>query len=448
MNEAESDVQAKEPPAQPVERLLSLFGGAQALARALDLPVATVEEWRARGSIPRERSGALAEAAAAAGIDLEPEVLAAAVRAAPTIDADVAPPPPEPEPEPEPEPQTGREAPRWFGRLPSQLPAIVFGGLLVVAGFLLAMGTSSLWLGPPTDWADRLEELEEKAPPALEKLDASVTQLEQLQQQVALLQKQVQALPAGTDPGTLDNLSQQILAEVDRRLAAVPSGDAARLAALEDGLAQLGQKLDELARQQAQPQVSAAPAPAPAPAPAAPSPTPEPAADAAALAAAVTALARQVAAGAPYATELGALDALSTGRAELAAPLGVLGANANEGIATLEALRGQLADLAPAILRAAREREDGSVLDDMTADLSLLLGGRPVGDAKGDSVDARVARAELRLEEGDLAAALGELKGLPGAAAEVAQPWVDRAEARLASLAAVEQLQQVAASGN
>jgi hypothetical protein len=184
------------------------------------------------------------------------------------------------------------------------------------------------------------------------------------------------------------------------------------------------------------------------PVPAAPSPDPAPAADAAALAAAVTALSLQVAAGEPYATELGALDVLSADRAELKAPLGVLGANANEGIATLEALRSQLDALAPAILRAAREREDGSVLDDMAADLSLLLGGRPVGDAQGDSADARVARAELRLEEGDLAAALGELKGLTDAAAKVAQPWVDRAEARLASLAAVEQLQQVAASGN
>lgn len=443
MTEAESELQGKEPPAQPVERLLAAFGGAQALARRLDLPVATVEEWRARGSIPRDRMAAIAAAAERDGIALDRAVLAEALRAAPTIEAEpvqiAAPSAEGGKPQPEP--------PRWLGRLPAQVPLIVLGALLVVAGFLLAMGTSDLWLGPPTDWAGRVEKLEKSTAPALARLDEGAARLEQVEQQLAALQQQVAALPAGVGQAALDGLGKQIMAEVDRRLAAAPATDPARLAALESSLGQLTQKIDELSRQQTELQqaLAAAAAQATASEPTAPQPA-APAPDLAALAAAAGALLGRVVAGEPFAAELGSVETLAAGKAELAEPLVALSPHAADGVATLDELRVELNTLAPAILLAAREGAEGDVLDGLADDLSLLLGGRPVGDVEGDSADARVARAELRLEEGDLAAALTELQALDGAPATAAEPWIARAEARQAALAAAGRVQQLAQS--
>ena len=59
---------------------------------------------------------------------------------------------------------------------------------------------------------------------------------------------------------------------------------------------------------------------------------------------------------------------------------------------------------------------------------------RPVGaDAEGDHAAARVARAEARLADGDLAGAVAELEGLEGAPAAAAAPWLEQARTRLAA---------------
>jgi hypothetical protein len=58
---------------------------------------------------------------------------------------------------------------------------------------------------------------------------------------------------------------------------------------------------------------------------------------------------------------------------------------------------------------------------------------RRVGDsAKGDGVDAIVARAEGKIEEGDLKGAIAALQGLTGLSAEVARPWLHDAQERVA----------------
>jgi hypothetical protein len=67
-----------------------------------------------------------------------------------------------------------------------------------------------------------------------------------------------------------------------------------------------------------------------------------------------------------------------------------------------------------------------------------------VGDVVGDDAGARVARAEVRLAEGALAAAVAELEGLSGAPATAAAGWLDDARARLAADQAVAALQAAA----
>jgi len=70
-----------------------------------------------------------------------------------------------------------------------------------------------------------------------------------------------------------------------------------------------------------------------------------------------------------------------------------------------------------------------------------LVTVRPAGSqAEGDSVDARVARAEASLNDGDLAAAVTELDQLEGEPAQAAADWLAQAKARLAAEQAVTQL--------
>jgi hypothetical protein len=72
--------------------------------------------------------------------------------------------------------------------------------------------------------------------------------------------------------------------------------------------------------------------------------------------------------------------------------------------------------------------------------LSDVVTVRPIGDVEGLGAGAVVARAEHRLQAGDLAGALTELDGLSGLAAEAAAAWRSDAEARLAADAALAAL--------
>ena len=65
---------------------------------------------------------------------------------------------------------------------------------------------------------------------------------------------------------------------------------------------------------------------------------------------------------------------------------------------------------------------------------------RPLGEREGLDAPSRVARAQMRLEEGDLDAAVKELGELEDAAAKAAAPWLSDARARLAAEQALAQL--------
>ena len=68
-------------------------------------------------------------------------------------------------------------------------------------------------------------------------------------------------------------------------------------------------------------------------------------------------------------------------------------------------------------MQRARAPEGDSLIDQAAGNLLRLVTVRPVGaDVEGDDAAARVARAEARLAEGDLAAAVAEVEALEGAA--------------------------------
>jgi hypothetical protein len=118
---------------------------------------------------------------------------------------------------------------------------------------------------------------------------------------------------------------------------------------------------------------------------------------------------------------------------------------AASGVPRLEELRRELEAVADEIVRRSRAPEGDSVIDQAWSNLTELVTVRSVGaDAEGSDADARVARAEARLADGDLAGAVAEIEGLEGPAAEAAADWLEQARARLAAEQALASLQEQA----
>jgi uroporphyrinogen-III synthase len=124
---------------------------------------------------------------------------------------------------------------------------------------------------------------------------------------------------------------------------------------------------------------------------------------------------------------------------------------AESGVPTLS----QLAAGFPAteIARAGEAELAGEVTDDnllkrfwrgLGHSIAEVITVRPTGpDVEGDDTLARLARSEAKLGEGDLAAAVAEIRGLSGLAAETAAEWLAQAEARLAIEEAAAQLADI-----
>ncbi|HEX3065893.1 MAG TPA: uroporphyrinogen-III synthase [Dongiaceae bacterium] len=167
---------------------------------------------------------------------------------------------------------------------------------------------------------------------------------------------------------------------------------------------------------------------------------------------AMDALQRLIAQGKPYAAPITALESFAGGDPQLAsalsAPLTALKANADKGVAPLSDLQSSFPATADAIAHAASSvaettSPDATFGERVLARLSALVTIRPEGEnAQGDDPLARLARAETRLNAGDVQSAASELSALPaGPIAEAAAPWLARARARLDAEAALASLQ-------
>ena len=133
-----------------------------------------------------------------------------------------------------------------------------------------------------------------------------------------------------------------------------------------------------------------------------------------------------------YEAELSAVRTVVPADDETVAAIDALAAHAATGVATPETLRARFRAIAGEIVRAAYAPNEGSWLDQTMARLGELATFRRVGEVEGEETDARVARAETRLAEGNLAAAVGEVEGLVEAPGRVAADWLSAARARLA----------------
>ena len=123
--------------------------------------------------------------------------------------------------------------------------------------------------------------------------------------------------------------------------------------------------------------------------------------------------------GAPFSTELAAVRALL---GERAAKLQSLESTASTGAPTMAQLSRRFAELAPVLARGPDA--DGGYLSRLVSSATRLVEVRPVGEAKGESAGAVVARIEARLQQNDLAGAVEEAGRLPALAKTTAADWI------------------------
>jgi hypothetical protein len=130
----------------------------------------------------------------------------------------------------------------------------------------------------------------------------------------------------------------------------------------------------------------------------------------------------------PFAAELKTFHALMPDADEANA----LSAIAPHGAPAAADLARQFPSIASRALAAERASGATTWLGRLWAGLSNLVVVRRIGDAKGADSEAILARAGARLDAGDLAGAVAQLRALKGSAKATLAPWLAEAQARLA----------------
>lgn len=107
-----------------------------------------------------------------------------------------------------------------------------------------------------------------------------------------------------------------------------------------------------------------------------------------------------------------------------------LAPQAEDGILTPGRLSGEFKGLAGDIVVSSLKGEDVSVQEKAKARLNEILQVKKDGELiTGTDTQARVARAQAMLDEGNIQGAIDELQKLDGGAADTAQPWIEKAQA-------------------
>lgn len=150
-----------------------------------------------------------------------------------------------------------------------------------------------------------------------------------------------------------------------------------------------------------------------------------------------------VTAGLPFATDLAMLQPLAQGNdkgdAKFTELMTALQPVAAKGVAS----RASLSASFPAMAKAAMAEDlaDDSFWQRLLGKLKSVVSLRRVGaDVQGDSVEAKLARAEAAVNAGDLPKAVELVKSLPPQTARATADWLARADAHLAAQHAVDQL--------
>jgi hypothetical protein len=360
-------------------------------------------------------------------------------------------------PSPVPTAKPARTGVRGFAA--GALAGLIVSALTTGAGFYFLASKGDL-----AEHAGRVAALETQAQ---HKNAAQDAEAERQSAQVASLDKRVSALEA--------NASASSGAEVDKRLAALEqanaenapnmaaakevaqrlttlvadlrtdvdaargeiSGLSARTAKLEAApqngegpdLSALAARLDKIEAALAAPKAETRAAPE----------QQSPVDNAAAIAVVAGAIADNLRAGAPFGPELAELERLGVAP-EALAPLRVEA----DGAPTGGALAASFDAVAPKVLAAASQGEQGGVVDRFLAHIHNLVRVRDLNETAGDDPQALVSQIEASSRRSDVAGALAAFDKLPEAGRQAAGDWATQARARQAAEAALQSIREAA----
>ena len=159
-----------------------------------------------------------------------------------------------------------------------------------------------------------------------------------------------------------------------------------------------------------------------------------------ALVLAVGHLDNAVRSGRAYAEALATVGPLAEGDGRIEAALATLKVAAARGLATPAALRVRFQPLIAPSLAADGRPSGEKWWDYMWHQIFGLVTVRRHGDIGGEGTEAALARAEARLERGDVAGALEAVKPVKGGAADTLTAWRGEAEAWVAATTALDGL--------
>ncbi len=145
-------------------------------------------------------------------------------------------------------------------------------------------------------------------------------------------------------------------------------------------------------------------------------------------------------AGRAYDRALGTVSPLGQGDAKIEAALATLKTTAGSGVATAASLRARFAPLIAEALAADGRSNDEHWWDYVKHELFGLVTVRRRGEVAGEDTPSALARAEARLEQGDVAGALKAVVAIEGAPAKVLAAWRAEAAARVAAISALDGL--------
>jgi len=148
--------------------------------------------------------------------------------------------------------------------------------------------------------------------------------------------------------------------------------------------------------------------------------------------------------GAPYQAELAAVKSLGANR-NATAPLEPFAAS---GVPIAAELAHELAQLMPALVKTSRApSNNGSFLGRLENNAKNLVRISPVDAPASDEPSAVIARLDADAARSDIAGALADIARLPQSAKTIAEPWVQKANARAAAIAASRRIAADALAG-
>ena len=446
--------------------IIDRFGGIRPMAAKLDMPVTTIQGWKARGRIPANRIETLRAAAAEHGIDLS-GLGAVASSAVPDVPGTSATPATDVETsEPSDDADTPTDAPKDADQTAAEAdeesrpdtatgagiadaPPARAGGssglawvaLLIAVVAAVGLLTQRYWTpylggsgatGAATGAADTaaVDALSEK----VAKLEAGQQKLAGIQSQIATLDKRVAALPTssagGADAEQLETITKEIAATkqavdgmatrvtgLEANVGKTPQPVAEALSRLQQDAATMRQSISALSSRikalEDRPVISGE--------------------RIAALAVTAGQLESAVLAGQAYSGPLARLRALAAGDKAMADPIATLAKDADSGVPTLAALTRGFDRLAPELVASAPGEAPTGWFGKIREKAVALVNLRPVG-ASGSA--SPITRAEQAVADGDLATALKALDEVTGPV----DNWRTDAQRRLAADDAVAKI--------